>query len=71
MPVPADGPLRIALFTGNYHHVEDGVSRTLNRLVRYLLADGHEVLVVGPPVEDPPLRARRSSIASSTTALFR
>ncbi|MEM6325542.1 MAG: glycosyltransferase family 1 protein [Bacteroidota bacterium] len=52
--MPADG-LRIALFTGNYHHVEDGVSRTLNRLVRYLLATGHEVLIVGPTVDDPPM----------------
>ena len=46
-------PLRIALFTGNYNHVEDGVSRTLGRLVGYLLEDGHEVLVLGPSIEDP------------------
>ncbi len=48
-------PLRIALFTGNYVHIEDGVSRTLGRLVGYLIAQGHEVLVLGPTVEDPPV----------------
>lgn len=46
-------PLRIALFTGNYNHIEDGVSRTLGRLVGYLEAKGHEVLVVGPTIDEP------------------
>ena len=46
-------PLRIALFTGNYNHVEDGVSRTLGRLVGYLEGEGHEVLVLGPTIDDP------------------
>ena len=50
VPVP---PLRIALFTGNYNHIEDGVSRTLGRLVGYLIEEGHEVLVVGPTIDDP------------------
>ena len=48
-----DAPLRIALFTGNYNHIEDGVSRTLGRLVGYLEAQGHEVLVVGPTIDEP------------------
>ena len=48
-------PLRIALFTGNYVHIEDGVSRTLGRLVGYLLGQGHEVLVCGPTVDEPPM----------------
>ncbi|PAP75519.1 hypothetical protein BSZ37_03205 [Rubrivirga marina] len=48
-PVP---PLRIALFTGNYNHVEDGVSRTLGRLVGHLLDQGHDVLVFGPTIDD-------------------
>lgn len=51
MTVPS--PLRIALFTGNYNHIEDGVSRTLGRLVGYLTEAGHEVLVVGPTIDDP------------------
>ncbi len=46
-------PLRIALFTGNYNHVEDGVSRTLSRLVGYLLDQGHDVLVLGPTIDEP------------------
>ena len=46
-------PLRIALFTGNYNHVEDGVSRTLGRLVGHLLDRGHEVVVLGPTVDRP------------------
>ena len=47
--------LRIALFTGNYVHIEDGVSRTLGRLVGYLISQGHAVLVLGPTVENPPV----------------
>lgn len=48
--------MRIALATGNYHHVPDGVALTLNRLVAYLLANGHEVLVFAPEVPDPPIK---------------
>ncbi len=48
-------PRRIALFTGNYHHIPDGVSLTLNRLVRHLEARGDEVLVFAPTVEHPPM----------------
>ena len=47
--------LRIALFTGNYVHIEDGVSRTLGRLVGYLEAQGHRVLVLAPTVANPPM----------------
>lgn len=39
---------RIALFTGSYDRVLDGVSLTLNRLVAHLLRRGHEVLVIVP-----------------------
>ncbi|MDX1532383.1 MAG: glycosyltransferase family 1 protein, partial [Rhodothermales bacterium] len=48
-------PLRVALFTGNYNHIADGVSLTLNRLVAFLLRQGVEVLVFGPTVADPPV----------------
>ncbi|NNF58740.1 MAG: glycosyltransferase family 1 protein [Rhodothermaceae bacterium] len=48
-------PRRIALFTGNYNHIQDGVSLTLNRLVRHLEASGDQVMVFGPTVEDPPM----------------
>lgn len=48
-------PPRIALFTGNYNHVADGVSRTLNRVVAFLEGEGVPVLVFGPTVDDPPV----------------
>lgn len=54
-PPPFGGgtPPRVALFTGNYHHIADGVSLTLNRLVRFLEAQGAPVLVFGPTVDEP------------------
>lgn len=59
-PLPAgDGVAaqarRIALFTGNYHHIADGVSLTLNRLVRHLEGQGDRVLIFAPTVENPPM----------------
>lgn len=47
--------LRIALFTANYNHVPDGVSLTLNRLVKFLLSSGHEVLIFAPTRDNPPI----------------
>jgi glycosyltransferase involved in cell wall biosynthesis len=48
--------LRVALFTGNYNHIKDGVSLTLNRLVKYLEDQGIPVLVFGPTVKKPDLQ---------------
>lgn len=48
--------LRVALFTGNYNHIKDGVSLTLNRLVQYLEEQGIPVLVFGPTVKNPDLK---------------
>ncbi|MEO9885014.1 MAG: glycosyltransferase family 1 protein [Balneola sp.] len=47
--------LRVALFTGNYNHIRDGVSLTLNRLVKYLEAQGIPVLVFGPSIKKPSI----------------
>ncbi|MEX0845185.1 MAG: glycosyltransferase family 1 protein [Balneolaceae bacterium] len=47
--------LRVALFTGNYNHIKDGVSLTLNRLVRFLEEQGIPVLVFGPTIKNPEL----------------
>lgn len=47
---------RIALFTGAYNHIADGVSRTLNRLVSYLERRGASVLVFAPTVPNPPVQ---------------
>jgi len=41
-------PRKIAIFTGNYADVRDGVALTLNRLVAWLLARGDDVRVVCP-----------------------
>lgn len=48
--------LRVALFTGNYNHISDGVSLTLNRLVKYLESQNIEILVFGPSVKNPVIK---------------
>lgn len=47
---------RIALFSGAYNHIADGVSRTLNRLVGHLLETGFDVRVFAPTVATPQVR---------------
>lgn len=47
--------LRVAIFTGNYNHIRDGVSLTLNRLVEFLERKGVPVIVFGPTVDEPAL----------------
>ena len=54
--IAEETPLRLVLFTGNYNHIADGVSLTLNRLVGYLERQGIPVLVVGPTVKNPPVK---------------
>lgn len=49
---PAD-ELRVALFTGNYNYIKDGVALTLNRLVGFLERRGVPVLVFAPVAETP------------------
>lgn len=46
---------RIALFTGNYNHIRDGVSNTLNRLVAWLDQRGYQVLVFAPWTPEPAM----------------
>jgi glycosyltransferase involved in cell wall biosynthesis len=45
--------LRVALFTGNYNYIKDGVALTLNRLVAFLLRRGIPVLVFAPTGPSP------------------
>ena len=53
-PLAAEAlPRRVALFTGAYNHIADGVSLTLNRLVRFLEQSDTEVLVFAPTVHEP------------------
>lgn len=47
--------LRIALFTGAYNHIADGVSLTLNRLVTFLEGRGAVVRVYAPSVATPAI----------------
>lgn len=55
LPGDAAG-LRVALFTGAYNHIADGVSLTLNRLVEYLERHNVEVRVFAPTVSNPPIQ---------------
>lgn len=43
----------MALFTGNYNYIKDGVALTLNRLVAFLLKRGIPVLVFAPTGPKP------------------
>jgi glycosyltransferase involved in cell wall biosynthesis len=47
--------LRVAIFTGNYNHIQDGVSLTLNSLVAFLENKGVPVIVFGPTVDEPAI----------------
>ena len=49
-------PNRVALFTGAYNHIADGVSRTLNRLVAHLESLSFEVRVFAPTIPEPQVR---------------
>lgn len=55
--------IRVALFTGNYNHIKDGVSLTLNRLVAFLEEKGIEVLVFGPTNKKPDLEHKGRLVA--------
>jgi phosphatidylinositol alpha 1,6-mannosyltransferase len=41
-------PLRVALVTGSYNYIADGVALTLNRMVGFLESRGVEVLIFAP-----------------------
>jgi glycosyltransferase involved in cell wall biosynthesis len=47
------GPVRVALFSGNYNYVKDGANQALNRLVGRIEARGLVPRVYSPVVEDP------------------
>jgi phosphatidylinositol alpha 1,6-mannosyltransferase len=49
--------LRLALFTGNYNYIKDGVALTLNRLVAFLLKRGVPVLIFAPTGPKPAFDA--------------
>jgi glycosyltransferase involved in cell wall biosynthesis len=45
--------LRVAIFTGSYNYIRDGVALTLNRLVRFLESQDVPVLVFAPVGDKP------------------
>ena len=51
-PVPAEGPLRIVLFTDRFFPSVDGVVHTVHAYAKELTAAGHEVCVVCPKETD-------------------
>ena len=61
--------LRVALFTGNYNHIKDGVSLTLNRLVGYLESHDIPVLVFGPTIEEPEIDHKGTLIEIPSTRM--
>lgn len=45
--------LNVALFSGNYNCVCDGANRALNRLVAHMTAEGAQVRIYSPVVDEP------------------
>lgn len=56
-------PFKVALATGNYHHIRDGVSITLNRWVQFLMEKGVDVRIFAPTVDQPQMEAQGTMIA--------
>jgi glycosyltransferase involved in cell wall biosynthesis len=68
-PPASAPPKRIALFTGAYNHIADGVSLTLNRLVDHLQRQGAEVRVFAPTVDDPAIDHAGTLVSAPSVAL--
>ncbi len=57
LPIPSDRPWpRVAVFTGNYNGVLDGVALTTNKQVSYLESQGLPVRVFAPIKSEPVLQ---------------
>lgn len=55
---------RIAIFSGAYNHIADGVTMTLNRLVAHLHEQGADVLIFAPTIDDPPVEHVGTMVAT-------
>jgi glycosyltransferase involved in cell wall biosynthesis len=64
-----DEPLRVALVTGSYNFIADGVALTLNRLVAFLERAGVEVLVVAPVARAPAFQHQGELAAAPSAPL--
>lgn len=69
MPLDFRNKLRIAIFSGNYNYVMDGPVRALNKLVKYLEHQGHEVLVFAPTSSKPAFQ-HAGTLVSIPSASF-
>lgn len=56
---------RVVIFTGAYSHIVDGVSLTLNHLVRFLESNGHAALIVAPTSQVPAVKDAAGTILSA------
>ena len=61
--------LRIALVTGSYNYIKDGIALTLNRLVDYLVRQGVEVLVFAPVGPEPAFEPAGTLVPVASVAL--
>ncbi len=66
---PSEPELRVALFTGNYNYIKDGVALTLNRLVAFLLKRDIPVLVFAPVGEKPAFESVGELVALPSMAI--
>lgn len=62
-------PLRVALVTGSYNYIRDGVALTLNRLVAYLLSKGVETLIFTPVARKPALEHAGEIVPAPSVAI--
>lgn len=60
---------KVALFTGNYNHIRDGVSLTLNRMVKFMLENDVEFKIFGPTIEKPVLEHTGDFVAVPSVSL--
>ena len=54
--------LRVALFTGNYNYIRDGVALTLNQLVEYLERKNIPVLIFAPSGPNPAIDPHQGNL---------
>ena len=62
-------PKRIALFSGAYNHIADGVTLTLNRLVKHLESNGIEVRIFAPTTNTPAIDHAGTLVAAPSVRM--
>ena len=60
---PVRAPLRVAIVTGNFNYVRDGVALTLNRAADYLASKDVPVMVVAPTTANPAIEPRHPLVS--------